>query len=98
MEQKTFEKHHGKPDAKKKGHNKKTLEDDTFYVAFRSSDSKYVSGIQFNPKQILYSTNLEDAVWSQMNSKVQTFIDHNNIEDVAAEERIGDHPNKPPLP
>lgn len=70
----------------------------SYYVAETFGGGVYVSGIQKTPPAILYSSNIEDAMWSTDSSKVQQVIDRNSISNVSVQLKSGNHPgSKPPI-
>lgn len=71
----------------------------SYYVAEQNTGGVYVSGVTKNPPAINYSSNIEEAEWSTDSAKVTQLITRNNIPNVSATVKSGDHPGtKPPIP
>ena len=71
----------------------------SYYVGEQYGGNVWVSGIQKTPPAILYSSVINDAMWSTDSAKVQQVIDHNHIPNVSTTLKTGDHPGtKPPIP
>lgn len=67
-----------------------------FYVAEKNTLGEYVSSVA--PGGVInYSSNLDDALWSTQELKVNQLISRNSIPNVSATLKSGNHPNKPPL-
>lgn len=83
---------------KTKKKDQETALTETFFVARRNGVVEYVSGYDKPTHTPLWSTDINDAIWSYDSSKVQLYITRNNITNVTVETKNGDHPTgKPPL-
>lgn len=74
--------------------------DPDFYVITQNGVSPELYVVDYNPvtRQVTFGNNIDAAIWSDKSQKIDQFIAHNNLTNVATTGKNGDHPTqKPPL-
>lgn len=72
---------------------------EVFFVMQKNDVEEYAKSYNAQTHQLIFSTDLMQALWSYDSTKVDNFITNNNLQNVSTQRKEGgNHPNKPPLP